>query len=149
LGIPEKTKLPDNLDDLLKIETKKYDSRWKLKEPVKLNPSKVVRPSNEKLNSERRNSRNLWDTNNKQRKEPFDLKMNSKDNALKIETPKLTPRDHYLRTSRYLPGQVTRINSNNNNVNDLFGSRQNSSVKSKSKDRLADDGKSPPFSWNL
>ena len=46
------------------------------------------------------------------------------------ETPKLTPRDHYLRTSRYLPGQVTRINSNNNNVNDLFGSRQNSSVKS-------------------
>jgi len=139
LGIPEKTKLPDNLDDLLKIETKKYDSRWKLKEPVKLNPSKVVRPSNEKLNSERRNSRNLWDTNNKQTKEPFDLKMNSKDNALKIETPKLTPRDHYLRTSRYLPGQVTRINSNNNNVNDLFGSRQNSSVKSKSKDRLADD----------
>ena len=84
------------------------------------------------------------------------------------ETPKLTPRDHYLRTSRYLPGQVTRINSNNNNVNDLFGSRQNSSVKSskfkrpirspwteipkyplESKDRLADDGKSLPFYWNL
>jgi len=141
LGIPEKTKLPDNLDDLLKIETKKYDSRWKLKEPVKLNPSKVIRPSNEKLTENRRNSKNLWETNNKQTKEPFDLKINAKDNALKIETPKLTPRDHYMRTSRYLPGQVTRINSNNNNVNDLFGSRQNSNVKSKStsKDRLADD----------
>ena len=93
-------------------------------------------------------------------------------NVIFRETPKLTPRDHYLRTSRYLPGQVTRINSNNNNVNDLFGSRQNSSVKSskyglgrrrtisalrteilkydlESKDRLADDGKSLPFYWNL
>ena len=46
------------------------------------------------------------------------------------ETPKLTPRDHYMRTSRYLPGQVTRINTNNNNANDFFG-RQPSNLQPK------------------
>ena len=60
-------------------------------------------------------------------------------NLFSDNAPTLTPRDHYLRTTRYLPGTVTRIQPQNNNNNNgaqsplnipIQGSRRQNSLKS-------------------
>ena len=68
-----------------------------------------------------------------------DLKIKIFKNLFSDNAPTLTPRDHYLRTTRYLPGTVTRIQPQNNNNNNgaqsplnipIQGSRRQNSLKS-------------------
>lgn len=133
-GISEKPRkdissnLVDDLDQILSTSGAKLEPRWKLKgESPRLNPVKVNRQNNLKAAtvptmvtepSNRRN-RSQWPMELNE-KRTLDLTASSKENALKLDSStKLTPRDHYLRTTRYLPGTVTRIQtSNNNNNND-------------------------------
>jgi len=136
LRVPEKKKL-DSLDSLLKIE-KPTEPRWKLKDTGKqpFNPTKVIRPPNNENKSDRRHSRTQWnkqhtDSSGGSSTAAFDLKLGTKDNALKIESP----REHYLRNTRYMPGTVSRVNTNNNNLNDIFGD-----MASRSKPRSSNSG---------
>jgi len=153
LGINEKNapkrEKVDELDNILSTSGAKLEPRWRLKgESPRLNPVKVSRPTERNqpkpvpvADGNRRN-RNQW-TLDMTSDRPLDLTNSSKENALKIDNPKsmnarkLTPRDHYLRTTRYLPGTVTRIQtSNNNNNNDsslgipFHGSRRQNTFKS-------------------
>lgn len=155
LGLNEKPKKDrvEDLDAILSTSGAKLEPRWKLKgDSPRLNPVKVIRPTERHttkaptvpiVDGNRRN-RNQWALDLGSSDRPLDLTNSSKENALKLDNPsslsgqrKLTPRDHYLRTTRYLPGTVTRIqttNNNNNNDNPLNipfqGSRRQNTFKS-------------------
>jgi len=154
LNIPDKnqsesrTKLNmgDDLDALLSASTVKPEPRWKLKgESPRLNPVKVRQttkaPTVPIIESGNRRNRSQWALDERSGSErPFDLTHSTKENTNKLDNaPTLTPRDHYLRTTRYLPGTVTRIQPQNNNNNNgaqsplnipIQGSRRQNSLKS-------------------
>jgi len=137
----------DELDDLENLLThgagktsKQSKSKTDAHLTTKMNPRKVVRPDKNKLP---RKTGSNWQFDFSPDSPSLDLGSLSKENAGRIEKPKLvpnkrlTPRDHYLQSARYLPssGAGSRIPppstiSNNQNQNSNNSSHANTNHSS-------------------